>query len=106
MAESPPSELVDLVTPESYKFFDILGLDHEWLSKNPDKWEEDDSFTEAKTFVTTVKVVNDTAERGVKLAEDYATILTQDDAMRAMILQGVERNRAMYPDFMKSTLNC
>ena len=99
------TELVDLVTPESYKFFDILGLDCEWLSKNPDRWEEFESFVEAKQFVTTVKVVNDTAERGVKLAEDYATILTQDDDMRAMILQGVEKNRSKYPDFKKITLN-
>ena len=51
------------------------------------------------------QIVNDTAERGVKMAEDYATILTKDDAMRAMILQGVESNRAKYLDFKKSTLN-
>ena len=88
------TKLVDLVTPESYKFFDILGLDCAWLEKNPDKWEEDESFLVAKDFVTTVKVVNDTAERGVKLAEDYATILTK-----------VEKNRAKYSDFKKATLN-
>ena len=99
------TKLVDLVTPESYKFFDILGLDCSWLEKNPDKWEEDESYLVAKEFVTTVKVVNDTAERGVKMAEDYATILTKDDDMRAMIMQGVEQNRAKYSDFKKATLN-
>ena len=99
------TKLVDLVTPESYKFFEILGLDCDWLKKNPDSWEECESFVEAKQFVTTVKVVNDTAERGVKLAADYATILTEDEDMRAMILQGVEKNRQKYPDFKKNTLN-
>ena len=99
------TQLADLVTPESFKVFDILGLESDWLTKNPDKWEEDESYQEAKDFVITVKVVNDTAERGVKMAEDYATILTKDDAMRAMILQGVERNRSKYPDFKKGTLN-
>ena len=94
-----------MLTPESYKFFDILGLDCSWLEKNPDKWEEDESYLVAREFVTTVKVVNDTAERGVKMAEDYATILTKDDDMRAMIMQGVEQNRAKYSDFKKATLN-
>ena len=51
------------------------------------------------------KVVNDTTERGVKLAEDYATILTKNDAIRVMILQRVERNRSKYPDFNKGTLD-
>ena len=59
----------------------------------------------AKEFVKTVKVVNDAAERGVKLAQDYATILTKDDDMRAMILQGVEENRRNFLDFKKKNLN-
>ena len=58
----------------------------------------------AKEFVKTVKVVNDAAERGVKLAQDYATILTKDDDMRAMILQGVEKNRRNFPDFKKKLI--
>ena len=99
------TKLFDLITSESFKFFDILGLEFDWLAMSPDKWEENESFKVAKNFVRTVKVVNDTAERGVKIAEDYATILTKDDAMRSMILQGVENNRSKYPDFKKITLN-
>ena len=99
------TKLAHLVTPESYKFFDILGLGCEWLAKNPDKWEVDESFSLAKTFVTTVEVVNDTAERGVKMAEDYTRTLTNDNDMRAKILQAVEKNRAKYSDFKKPTLN-
>ena len=52
----------------------------------PDKWEENESFKIAKDFVRTVKVVNDTAERGVKMAEDYAAILTKDNAMKPMAI--------------------
>ena len=59
----------------------------------------------ANEFVHTVKVTNDVAERGVKLASDYARILTKDDSIRAMLLQGVERCRRMYPNFLKTTLN-
>ena len=76
-----------------------------WLAMDPDKWEEDESYKVAKDFVRTVKVTNDVAERGVKMAADYANILTKDEEMRKLILQGVEKSRKMYPNFMKKTLN-
>ena len=56
-------------------------------------------------FVLTVKVTNDVAERGVKLATDYATLLTKDDKIWASLLKGVERCRKLYPNFEKKTLN-
>ena len=52
-----------------------------------------------------MKVTNDVAERGVKMAQDYATMLTKDDSMRAMLLHGVESSRQIYTDFHKRTLN-
>ena len=65
----------------------------------------DRTATTSMTADCVVKVVNGTAERGVKLAKDYTTILTKDDKIRAMIMQGVEKNWSMYPDFKKTTLN-
>ena len=58
------TELVDLITPHSFKFFTILGLDSGWLAKDPNNWEEEESFRVAKDFVKTVKVTNDVAEGG------------------------------------------
>ena len=98
------TELVDLVSSLSYKFFRILNTDSDWLAKDPKDWEADPSYKVPKDFVRTVKVTNDVAERGVKLATDYATMLTKDDSIRSMILQGVEKSRRMYPDFRKKTL--
>ena len=94
-----------MISPDSFKFFDILSLSQEWLHVNPEKWGEFETYNVAKEFVRTVKVVNDTAERGVKIAEDFARILTKDDDMRNLILQGVEQNRKSFPDFKKSTLD-
>ena len=95
-----------IITPKSFKFFSILGIDSDWLAKSPDTWEDEEGFRAANEFVNTVKVTNDVAERGVKLATDYATVLTKDDSVRSLLLQGVERCRKMYPDFLKSTLSC
>ena len=73
------TKLEDLVTPQSFKFFTILGLKSDWLGKSPDMWKNDEDFNVANEFVNTVKVTNDIAERGIKIATDYASILTKDD---------------------------
>ena len=99
------TRMEDLLTPKSFKFFSILGIDSDWLAKSPDTWEAEEGFRAANEFVNTVKVTNDVAERGVKLATDYATVLTKDDSVRSLLLQGVDRCRRMYPDFLKSTLS-
>jgi len=83
------TRLEDLITAQSYKFFTILGMDSSWLAKSPEDWDNDEGFKDVKEFVYTVKVTNDVAERGIKLASDYATILTKDDSIRAQLLQGV-----------------
>ena len=46
----------------------------------------------AKQFVKTVKVTNDVAARGVKIASDYAIISTRDSKIRQMFFQ-VEKDR-------------
>ena len=51
-----------------------------------------------------LKVVNDIAERRVKLMEEYEDVLTDDKEQRKVILHCVEETRKLYPDFKRSTL--
>ena len=95
---TPITQLIDLVGPDSFMFFHILGLDYEWLRVSPTEWEASQSFKEAREFVETVKVVNDCAERGIKMVSDYPLILTTDEDMRVRMLQGVEFNIQKYLD--------
>jgi hypothetical protein len=44
-----------------------------------------------------LRVVNDTAERGVKLFEEYNTLLTNDETEKQLVLQIVEANRKAVP---------
>ena len=44
-------------------------------------------------MVTAAKVINDTAERAIKLASDYAKSLTKDSKMRQKLFQTVEWHR-------------
>ena len=52
----------------------------------------------------TVKVVNNTAERGVKLNIDCAAIITADVQQKHDLLQAIEAHREQFPDFAKAIL--
>ncbi|KAF0311132.1 hypothetical protein FJT64_018018 [Amphibalanus amphitrite] len=94
------TELVDL--PNSCTLFMLLETGTSWLQSGPETWSEDPDYQETTAFVTTVKVTNDVAERGVKLVTDYMEILTKDDTTREFLLQGVELHRRKFPDFQKN----
>ena len=48
--------------------------------------------------------MNDVAEKGVRLMEEFNDVLTDDEEQRRMLLHCVEDTRKIYPDFCKSTL--
>ena len=58
--------------------FMLLKIGTSWLQSGPKTWSKDPGYQETNAFVTTVKVTNDVAERGVKLITDYAEIVTKD----------------------------
>ena len=99
------SKLWDFVRPHSWDFFTILKVMADWLTCPLDEWEESEDFRKARKFVTTVKVVNDAAERGIKLASDYVQSLTKDSDVRQKLFQTVEYHRREKADIKKSTAN-
>ena len=102
---SDKTELWDLVTSDSWQMFDILQMSPDWLALPPAEWDTDPDYIEFRNFVKTLKVTNDCAERGVKLATDYSKSLTKDSKERSKIYQVVEAERRAKPDSKKSTLN-
>jgi hypothetical protein len=102
---SRETTLITLIGPESHTLFRVLNVNTNWLAKPVQEWPSDPDFVLAEQFVRTVKVVNDAAERGVKLISDFATIITTDPEQREWLLQGVEYHRKEYPSFDKKTLN-
>jgi len=55
-------------------------------------------------FVNSVKVINDAAEREIKLISDYTALLSDDPVQRASLLQAVEDHRHKFSDFFKAAL--
>ena len=58
------------------------------MSKRP----EHQTFNDIHCFVHTVKVVNNAAERGIKINTDYAAILTDDERQKLTLIQAVEKH--------------
>lgn len=104
---SESTEICDLVGDRSVLLFQRLKFtmeDIQFLRYSSEKWLTFPSYQRLDKVVKNLKVVNDVAERGVKIMEDYKNILTQDSEQRNLILQCVETARRLLPDFRKSTL--
>lgn len=89
------SILSDFVGPNSWLLFHLFGKvsTASWLATNPaPTWETNNSYMEMKEVVKTLKVVNDPAERGIKLCTDFLQ-MTRDHQNRQDLYQVVEDHR-------------
>ena len=64
-------ELRDLVGSDSWKFFELLKVDPDFLNYPPESWADQDSYRHGFEVIRAPKVCNDSAERGVKLSADF-----------------------------------
>ena len=96
--------LADLVGPQSYLVFDMLNIKSDWLKEPVDTWQDDSDYAKAHSIVKNLKVVNDVAERGIKMMSDYAEKITTDHQHRQVLLQVVEKHRNFFPSYQKKAL--
>lgn len=86
------------------RLFDRYKLSRNFLTKAPELWETDGEFIKAKSVIKNLTVVNDPAERGVKLIEDYNKLLTKDEEDLQYLVQVVESYRKQFPSHAKKNL--
>ena len=91
-------QLDDFVTSHTKVFFEILELPSSFLESNAENWQLNEDYLKACKMVMSVKVVNDLAERGVKLMEDYNQILTNNEEQKQYLLQVVQKYRSELPN--------
>lgn len=97
-------ELDEFISPKTKIFFTRFCIDASFLERPPSKWDTDEGYQQAKAIVSRIRVTNDTAERGVKLIEDYNDKLSTNDEQKQFIVKIVSDHRKKYPDSKKSTL--
>lgn len=71
-------ELENFCCQSSLEFFEILDLDFSFLSNDCQTWESNDSYIIARNTALKILSINDIAERGVKIAEEYNREITKD----------------------------
>lgn len=96
--------LADFVGQDSWLFFRILNLDRQFLEHPVETWTDNVSYNEAFAVVRALRVVNDSAERGVKLAADFLPRAKIEKKYQA-ILQVVENDRHGKPSQRFSRTN-
>ena len=112
--ENPPSPLsstclIHCVSQRTSVIFDVLCRNgqlkaHNFLMKSPEEWLDDPDYNELKNAASLMKVVNDTAERGIALMQQYNSSLTKNEEQKQFLLRLVERHRKTFPSSAKSTL--
>ncbi|XP_036340626.1 uncharacterized protein LOC118749994 [Rhagoletis pomonella] len=93
------------VSNKTRKFFTRFDLSDEFLNTDPSQWHKNEDFVKALSLVEKLKVVNDPAERGVKLMEDYNNLFTKNEQQKQYVLQVVSEYRQKFPDSRKQTLS-
>ena len=77
------------VTEKTKCFFDKLGLSSNFLNIHPLHWENDNEYQQNVECISKLKVVNDCAERGVALVQEYNTSLSKNESEKQNVLQVV-----------------
>lgn len=85
--------ITQFVTRRSLNLFESLRLQPEFLTASVNTWTERADYIAAHKTVHALKVVNDCAERAVKLATDFNEVLTKNDKQHQLLYQVVEHHR-------------
>ncbi|XP_060809908.1 uncharacterized protein LOC132904007 [Amyelois transitella] len=91
----------DFISSSSKSLFSRLKIDDSFLQESPASWSNNSSYLEAKVKLSTLKTVNDTAERAVKLMQDFHGLITIEEEQKQFLLRFVQEHRKIYPDCKK-----
>ena len=94
------TSLADLLGHDSWLTVEILKLDVSFLDLPVFECEETESYSNGLKKIKNIKVLNDSAERAVKLTTDFIDKARSEDHFQN-ILQVVEKERKTTPDLRK-----
>jgi len=86
----PDKRLSSFVTRNTKNFYQVLAIPDSFLATDPDTWLSNSNYMVAEDIVRELRVVNDTAERGVVLRQKFNTLLTEDKEQTQFALQVIK----------------
>ena len=97
-------DLHHFIAKNTTSFFHKLNLKTDFLELLIEEWHTDSSFRESQAAVQALSVVNDYAERGVSLIEEYSGRITRDEEQLQFLLQLVADHRKIFPNALKQSI--
>lgn len=96
--------LPEFATTNTMKLFRYLDIPTDFLDTLPSMWHQNDDFKQASEKLKSLSVINDHAERGVALVQDFNGRLTHDEEQLQYLLLVVAEHRKKFPDVRKQTM--
>lgn len=96
--------MASFVSSKSLQFFERFGINTDFLNLNPSEWCQNEDYQMGLRLVRSLKVVNDIAERAVKLIEEYHDILSKNPEQQQFIVQFLSEYKQYYADTRKSAI--
>lgn len=93
--------LADLVTTDSWYVFHLLQLDPQFLTEDVAAWPSSATYQSSLINLRTLNLVNDCAERGVKLSSDFLSSAKGEEHYQN-VLQVVEQDRKRQQNLRRS----
>lgn len=97
-------DISDFISKKSITLFTHFELSFDFLDVDPGLWEFEESFIDCVEVFKTLEVVNDVAERGVALIEEFNLLLTCNEDQKQYLLKLAQEHRKRYPDCQKQKL--
>lgn len=72
---------------QSLKLFKRFGINTSFLEIDPTEWKNNIDYQFGKKVVDALHIVNNTAERGVKLMEEFNEKFTKNEKQKQCLLQ-------------------
>ncbi|CAK6965885.1 uncharacterized protein LOC117544294 [Scomber scombrus] len=96
----PTTSLPDLANTDCWFGMHQLNIDPAFLSLDVKEWATNAAFKKSEINVHAVNVVNDCAERGVKLTSDFVAVARKEQHLQN-VLQAVEHDRSQQPNLRR-----
>lgn len=97
--------LTEFVGPKSWLLFKLCKMEHEqeWLKLPVEYWHLMNDYIHLKQFISSLEVVNDAAERGIKIISDFKD-MCRDEEQQNYLFQVIEAHRETVKSFTKKNL--
>ena len=96
--------LENFVSVRSRDFFKILNTSADFLDLKCNDWPTNSNYVKLFSIVKHIKVVNDSAERGVKLMTEYLNKFTKNEEDKQFLYRSVHEHRKFYPSHNRKDL--